>query len=193
MTRDKIKMAALHYFANKGYEATSLQLIAEEVGIKKQSIYAFFKNKDQLFLEVFAEAVHKEIAELDNYFKRYALISLDRTLHDLMLNFKDRYDQEMNLRLIMYVGFLIPASLLDEINEKLDLFVNYKQQCILQKITENTMLLRMSPQAATTAYMNMIEGMLVELIYRGTARYEERLEPTWNNFWHGLIHTVKQQ
>lgn len=191
MTRDRLKAAALAYFATKGYEATSLQMIAEEVGIKKQSIYAFFKNKDQLFLEIFAEAVHKEIAELEKYFKKHAEHALGDTLHDLIINFKERYEKEMNLRLIMYVGFLIPSSLLDEINEKLDQFVAYKQQCILQKITEHASILRMSPQAATVAYMNMIEGMLVELIYRGTSHYNERLECTWDNFWAGLLHQEK--
>lgn len=187
MTRNKIKNAALYYFAMQGYDGTSLQIIADEVGIKKQSIYAFFKNKDQLFLEIFTEAVNKEIEELNKYFDRHSENTLKHTLHDLMIYFKDRYKNEMNLRLIMYVGFFIPATLFKEINDLLELFVSHKQQLIIQKITENSAMLRLSPQAATSAYMNLIEGMLVELIYRGTARYEERLNYAWDNYWGGLI------
>ena len=69
MTLQKIKTVSLQQFAKKGYDASSLQLIADEVGIKKQSIYAHFKSKDDLFLDIFKDAVDQEILELDRYFQ----------------------------------------------------------------------------------------------------------------------------
>jgi len=48
-TRDKIISAAIKNFLTFGYEKTSLASIAEEVGIKKPSIYHHFKNKEELF------------------------------------------------------------------------------------------------------------------------------------------------
>lgn len=49
MKSEGIKDAALKYFTLHGYEGASLSLIAEDVGMKKQSIYAHFKGKDDLF------------------------------------------------------------------------------------------------------------------------------------------------
>lgn len=48
-TKDRIVRAAIKNFLNYGYEKASLSTIAEEVGIKKPSIYHHFKNKDSIF------------------------------------------------------------------------------------------------------------------------------------------------
>ena len=51
-TKDKIARTALRMFLEKGYEKTSLNDIALEVGITKPAIYHHFKSKDQLFHQV---------------------------------------------------------------------------------------------------------------------------------------------
>lgn len=53
MKSNEIKEAALKFFTIHGYEGASLSLIAEEVGMKKQSIYAHFKGKDDLFCKFY--------------------------------------------------------------------------------------------------------------------------------------------
>jgi len=51
-TKSHILRTALDLFLQHGYEKTSLNQIAQEVGITKPAIYHHFKNKDQLFHEV---------------------------------------------------------------------------------------------------------------------------------------------
>jgi len=51
-TKENIIKTALELFLRKGYEKTSLNDIAGEVGITKPAIYHHFKNKDQLFHQV---------------------------------------------------------------------------------------------------------------------------------------------
>ncbi|MFH1335132.1 MAG: TetR/AcrR family transcriptional regulator [Candidatus Zixiibacteriota bacterium] len=51
-TKDRITRTALRLFLEKGYERTSLNDIAHQVGITKPAIYHHFKNKDQLFHQV---------------------------------------------------------------------------------------------------------------------------------------------
>jgi AcrR family transcriptional regulator len=51
-TKQHIVKIALQLFLQKGYEKTSLNDIAGEVGITKPAIYHHFKNKDELFHEV---------------------------------------------------------------------------------------------------------------------------------------------
>lgn len=47
-TKIKILQAASQLFAKQGYHATSLQQIADAVGIKKQSLYAHYPSKEML-------------------------------------------------------------------------------------------------------------------------------------------------
>lgn len=53
MTQELLLQAALQLYAKHGYQGASMRKIAEEVGIKPASIYFFFKNKEELFREVF--------------------------------------------------------------------------------------------------------------------------------------------
>ena len=47
-TKDRILLAALDLFSQKGYDQTSIDLIAEAVGIKGPSIYAHYKGKEDI-------------------------------------------------------------------------------------------------------------------------------------------------
>ncbi len=53
--RDEILEVALKIFAKKGYENTTLDEIAKEVGITKPAIYYHFKNKNELYNFIFQE------------------------------------------------------------------------------------------------------------------------------------------
>ena len=46
--RERILIEAMHLIASKGYEATSIQTVADAVGIRKQSLLYHFPNKENL-------------------------------------------------------------------------------------------------------------------------------------------------
>ncbi|MGE7749065.1 TetR/AcrR family transcriptional regulator [Lysinibacillus fusiformis] len=54
-TFQKIIEVAYVMFAEKGFEKTSLAMIAAEVGISKPAIYYYFQSKDQLITYLFDE------------------------------------------------------------------------------------------------------------------------------------------
>lgn len=56
-TRDRILSAALAGFARRGVEATSLDDVAEAVGVRKQTILYWFGSKDALVAGVVTAAV----------------------------------------------------------------------------------------------------------------------------------------
>jgi AcrR family transcriptional regulator len=64
-TKDEILNTALKLFAQKGYENTSLEEIALNIGITKPAIYYHFKNKKRLYNEIFIS----KFSELDLEFK----------------------------------------------------------------------------------------------------------------------------
>src|SRR3954454_6889801 len=54
-TRAAIQRVALELFTTKGYEATSLRAIADELGIQKPSLYYHFKGKEDILRALFDE------------------------------------------------------------------------------------------------------------------------------------------
>ena len=50
-SKDKISLAALKIFLQKGYDATSISDVVAECKITKGGIYHHFKNKEELFIE----------------------------------------------------------------------------------------------------------------------------------------------
>ncbi len=67
MSKEKLKKAALHLFAEKGYDGTALSEIAKEAGIKTPSIYAHFESKEALYIAVYREVIQTEL----NSFKEH--------------------------------------------------------------------------------------------------------------------------
>lgn len=51
-TKEKMMAAALDLFSKKGYSATSVDEIAESIGIKGPNLYKYFKGKEALFKEL---------------------------------------------------------------------------------------------------------------------------------------------
>lgn len=52
-TKEKIFNVSLDLFSKKGYDSVSLREIAEEVGIKKSSIYSHYSSKEAILMDVF--------------------------------------------------------------------------------------------------------------------------------------------
>ena len=76
-TKQKIIDVSIDQFSKKGYDSVSLRQIAEEVGIKKSSIYSHFPSKEAILMEIF------------NYFTNLFE-------HDALLNDKDLVLDENN-------------------------------------------------------------------------------------------------
>lgn len=64
--QSQIIQAAIHLFSNQGYYKTTTAQIAKEVGVSQPYVFHFFRNKEELFMEVIEQAfqkVHHEFAQ----------------------------------------------------------------------------------------------------------------------------------
>jgi AcrR family transcriptional regulator len=63
--RQRILDAALELLAERGYEGTTLQQVADRVGLHKSSLFHHFRSKDELAREVYAGLVERLLKRLE--------------------------------------------------------------------------------------------------------------------------------
>jgi len=59
LRRAEILRAAERIFVAQGYEAATIRKIADEVGVSSTALYMHFKDKDQILLEIGAQAIEQ--------------------------------------------------------------------------------------------------------------------------------------
>jgi AcrR family transcriptional regulator len=66
--RERVLIAALQLFGEHGVSGTSLQMIADRIGVTKAAVYHQFRTKDEIVLAVLApalESLHRSIEEAE--------------------------------------------------------------------------------------------------------------------------------
>lgn len=84
-TRQRIIAAAMELFRQKGMDGMSMRELAEEAGVNKGLLHYYFKTKEVLFAEVFAQQVtmlYKEVG---------GLVERPGTLHDRIPHLVEGY------------------------------------------------------------------------------------------------------
>ncbi|KOF11773.1 TetR family transcriptional regulator [Planococcus glaciei] len=190
MTVNQLKEAALNRFAEHGYEGTSMAHIAEAVGIKKQSIYAHFKGKDELFLQVSNDVVENELASITEFIEQNQTKPIKEFLYDFLVHHKIRYEQNADTKFWLRNSFFPPAHLYEEVMEKVYLYLDTLEDQ-LEPILENAVKERqldasIDVKRATAAFLGVLDGIFVEMLYGGPERLNKRLDASWHFYWRGI-------
>jgi TetR/AcrR family transcriptional regulator len=77
-TRAKVLSSAVRLFGDQGYASTSLDEVAADVGLRKQSLLYYFPSKADLFAAAAAEAAAAMYAAMDGALKENDPGGLDR-------------------------------------------------------------------------------------------------------------------
>jgi len=78
LKHDAILKAASRLFLKLGYTRTSMDAVAVEANVSKQTVYTYFKNKDELFCRMIEEACLKHTPSYD------ALVDPSLSLQDAL-------------------------------------------------------------------------------------------------------------
>jgi AcrR family transcriptional regulator len=186
----EIKKAALKYFTIHGYEGASLSLIAEEVGMKKQSIYAHFKGKDDLFLQVLREAKETELSSKLLYFNKIDSQSPEKDLYGFLQLVIDLFQKNEQLKFWLRMSFFPPAHLSKEI-EKEVIDIEENVQAILESKFQDwidaKVIVGDVAKTPTLAFLGVVDSIMLELVYgNDEKRLKDKLEASWTVFWRGI-------
>ncbi|MFD0590089.1 TetR/AcrR family transcriptional regulator [Paenibacillus sp. GCM10027627] len=186
---EALKKAALHLFSQYGYEGTSLSQIADEVGLKKQSIYAHFKGKDDLFLQVVRDSFAIETARVTALLEKDAEAPLEESLYATLRAYIDRFHDSNHLRFYLRISFYPPSHLYEEINRYSNEHVDRISALYLGKFQQAAAkdeLAGLEPEEVSLAFSALVDSICLELVYGGSERTERRLKAAWGVFWNSL-------
>ncbi|MDU0200625.1 MULTISPECIES: TetR/AcrR family transcriptional regulator [Paenibacillus] len=190
MTAARIKEVALKHFASNGYEGASLADIATDVGIKKQSIYTHFKGKDELFLALLDDVLARELTFVLEYLESHKDLAVDQLLYGFLIQYQDCYEKDDNTKFFLRVAFFPPTHLYEVIVQKgyhyLDTLETMLVPLFEQAIADGAICKEVSSSVATVAFLAVLDGMFVELLFGGVERSMKRIEASWFVYWRGI-------
>ncbi|MBS4207970.1 TetR/AcrR family transcriptional regulator [Bacillus sp. FJAT-50079] len=190
MKSNEIKEAALKYFTIHGYEGASLSLIAEEVGMKKQSIYAHFKGKDDLFLQVLHDAKEMDLSSNRQYFSKVGASRPEEVLYGYLKFLIDLFQKNEQLKFWLRMSFFPPAHL-EKVIEQEVMDIEEKMQAILeakfQDWIDAHLIVGDTAITPTLAFLGVVDSILLELVYGNDEnRLQTKLAASWAVFWRGI-------
>lgn len=181
---------ALKHFAEEGYEGASLSKIAEEVGIKKPSIYAHYKNKDDLFMSAMHYSMESQKTQMASYFNLSRHQPLEKVLSGYFHWFAKETDENVQMKFIIRTAYFPPLKLEKEVGQLFDPFLDDMHRHLTRLLRERErhqkVLYEDDYSKAALAFLTIAEGTMTELVYSGQEQYEKRFEAIWPIFWRGL-------
>ncbi|WP_158289624.1 TetR/AcrR family transcriptional regulator [Paenibacillus flagellatus] len=184
--REEIKKAAVGHLLQYGYEGTKLADIADEVGIKKQSMYAHFASKKELVVEIHEEATKQEIAFLTSFFDEHRGTPLRELLDRFVVETKDRYSNNRNVKLMFLMGFMPPEPLQELFITMFDLYSHHLLH-LLELAFAHDPTVRTNPKRGALAVHTILEGLSAKLIFGSPDYYMQASEATFSLLWEGLL------
>lgn len=186
MSKKRIKEIAIQHFNRLGYEGAKMAQIAEEAGIRKQSLAYHYPSKKALLLEVYEEVVQQEQQFVRHFFgSPIARDTLEQQLHAFLIEHKNRFLTHPNVAFMFVLSFITPLEVHDFVLAQYRMYLGTLKE-ELTALFANHKGIRPSPEEATLAFVTLMDGLDVQLVYETRQSYEQALAITWNVFWAGI-------
>ncbi|WP_029099248.1 TetR/AcrR family transcriptional regulator [Brevibacillus thermoruber] len=188
-TVDKITNLARSLFAERGYEATAMNDIAEGVGIKKPAIYTYFAGKDELFLAVFRQLAQEYREEMDALWDRVRGKSVQERLSAMFAGyirvFAGQPESSMLWnRVLLYPPAHLKEQLWAELLETERPFAERLRQTLADGVNEG-IIKADGLHELELSFRSLREGLLLAYLINpelGAAK----IERVWHHFWNGI-------
>ncbi|WP_106767049.1 TetR/AcrR family transcriptional regulator [Paenibacillus faecalis] len=186
MNERLIKEIAMKHFILYGYEGTKLAKIAEEAGIKKQSLYHYFRNKDELILKMNEEAIDEEIEFLKSYFREPVAKPLDEILVTFLTDYKQRYLTNDNLSFMLLMAFMPPSHLCQVFQPSYRNYYSHLELLLERVFVDHSEVIRVSPEDGAASFVTFMDGVVVQLFYDTPQAFDHALRISWDIYWRGI-------
>ncbi|MFQ3546129.1 TetR/AcrR family transcriptional regulator [Halobacillus rhizosphaerae] len=196
MTQEAIINAGLKCFASYGYSHTSLANIADEVGIKKPSLYNHFNSKNDIFLSVLASVGDREIDYLSSLEATAEQQSIEKRLHQLYKRYIQHLSESMEGLFFKRVTFFPPEEFAQDIRQmftKVESKMNELLCPIMEQGKKDKALRSLPTETLTSAYYTLIDGLFLEENFYDRDVFEKRQQASWEIFWLGIQYPAREE
>lgn len=189
MRREKILRIAYEKFSIKGYN-TPLSEIATAAGIKKQSIYNYYENKDALFFEMIKLEVdayfHERLSEIRELQDR----APDEQLKTIFFSIIDYYSDISKLKFWRWLLLIESKDLFKRIQASIQVYENQvyeeMQSCVVNLLEDQKKSAEYALPIIQT-FMTLLHGTLDGiLLYHDVFDIKKYTENVWFMFWTGV-------
>jgi len=182
MSAELIRESALKCFSIYGYEGTSLSMITEELGMKKQSVYAHFKSKEDIFMSVLDTVLEEEEGFLKEYFGRECGNAAE-CFDGFITEIKERFvsEKENNIKFILHTSYMPPEKLREEVAAKCHIYFQMIEEMV-RRVVEGTACDDKELEARVLAMTTLIDGLFSALLYCGTEVLEQKQKACFELF-----------
>lgn len=164
--------AALFHFSEHGYDGASLSAIAEEVGIRKPSIYSHIGSKDELYLLILDDALVEESEFVQQCFDKTRPIPGVAYIEALA----GRFEASPHLQFLLRTAYLPPARHKVKIAQEFESFFSKIRALYMADFEETFGDLYTSEESELfcEAWLGIVDCLCVELLYGLGKRSEVR-------------------
>ena len=187
ITKREITETAFRLFARNGFHETSMENIANSLGIKKQSLYSHYKNKEEIILSVLQAQTEEIKTALDALIRAHCCQPIDRLLKFFFIRvtlfLSDRERLLLIKRVYLYYEKDALNDFLSQAIKQLDVSV---RRSLSEMLTEKCAAFRNPEklQSFLMSYMVTIQGYLDIILMTGYNL--EMAESVWDSFWNGV-------
>jgi AcrR family transcriptional regulator len=178
---DEILDAALALFARKGYDGTTVEDIAEELGYAKASLYYYFPGKEAIVKALIYDAMDRAADRMDQILAQSA--DPVENLRGLIGYYVDDYLEKRGFFNIYHqVAHFMAAILSPEESRSMAIRMSEMNQKIVGMIrrgVEDGTYIALDPQTLGEMLMGMISGLMNQMTLRGSQGWDRQaLKPT---------------
>ncbi|WP_027094655.1 TetR/AcrR family transcriptional regulator [Cohnella thermotolerans] len=184
---DRLMQIAIRHFNQYGYEGTKLSRIAEEAGIRKQSVYAHFQNKDDLFLQLNDRATREEIDYLHAFFDEHRNDGLLATLHALLSACKERFLDNPNVNFLIVTSYIPPRHLIGQVMASYRLYLSHLRALLRTAFLREKESLRIDPEDGPVSFSTLLDGLVTQLVYETPDLYDQSMRISWDIYSRGIM------
>ncbi|WP_169084441.1 TetR/AcrR family transcriptional regulator [Paenibacillus sp. PL91] len=194
-TAERIKQAALTMFTESGYEGASLSEIAKAVGIKTPSIYAHYKSKEQLFLQLIQEVIAEERKQYLELLQAIMKEPIKQQVYRLFEFFTDLNHLTTGQAFLKRTILVPPRHLRDQLRQDLMRYENELTEGlieVLHKGASEGLFNREEEERLIATFYVCVDGILVENQLYEEELFEKRKRMVWQSLWQLWTMTARE-
>jgi AcrR family transcriptional regulator len=185
-TKDKILQESLKLFSSKGYSGTSMNEIAEIVGIKKPSLYFHFKSKAEIFTKLFEVVVNDHMDEVEKLLDRIKDYSTKEKLYGFFKGYLEYCKESDYIEFWNRMYYFPPIEFQNEIYKRtaeVESNMEKELKMIIEDGMKNGELKKDDSEKILTSYYYMLLGFMLSLNdYKGKA-IDKDVDRCMELFW----------